>query len=807
MTRSLKLKAVHRAALYVAVSLCLLAQGANAQQKDVVRRFAFISGSNDGGPGRIPLRYAHSDAKAMARVLTQLGGIDTRDSVILLEPDRFDFEAGLARMRGMLERARKQASGRIELVFYFSGHSDEQGLMLGDDLVTYRELRSYIADLPSDVRIAILDSCSSGAMTRGKGGTKRAPFLLDNSVEVEGYAYLTSASEDEAAQESDRISGSFFTYYLVSGLRGAADHNRDQKVTLNEAYQYAFNETLARTESTQAGPQHAGYDFQLKGSGDLVLTDLRGTSALLVIAPDIEGRVFIRNRKGQLVAEINTAGGNPVSMGLDPGVYEISMDAGRRRLRGTVSLNQGKSTYISRADLGRMTVENTIVRGDAPIPESGAPTAAPAPRKSLPIGTYDGEINRPFRLGLVPGVNFPFTFGRHEKETNNLSLNFFGYGHELHGAEVGALLNIRRFNMWGFQGAGIANAVIGRADGFQGAGVANLTLGEGSGFRGAGIFNFSGAAFKGFTAAGIANIVHGPTLGFEGAGVFNMNTASSHGFQGAGIANINGAGAVGFQGAGIFNFNLHAMNGFQGAGILNVAAQGQSSGFQGAGISNYAESFHGVQASGILNVASDMMQGTQIGLINYGRVVKGTQVGLINIASERLDGAAVGLVNYAGNGILAPMVWTSDTSFINWGLKMGGPFLYGILGGGVHTLGDINRYSVIGGFGGHIDFFRVWLELDTTYNGIFTADPWASQPNADAIVKFRPVLGVRIIDQFSFFVGPTLNMMITEAPAGDELISDFHTNRGAFSGMYYRWSVGYTVGVQWEPRAGDHNTH
>ena len=787
-------------ALFLGVLIVGASARAFAQAEDAARRFAFIAGANDGGPKRTVLRYAHSDAKAMARVLTQLGGIDNRDSVILLEPDRFDFEAGLARMRGILERAQKNGSSRIELVFYFSGHSDEQGLMLGDDLITYRELRTFISELPADVHIAILDSCSSGAMTRGKGGTKRAPFLMDTSVEVEGYAYLTSASEDEAAQESDRIAGSFFTYYLVSGLRGAADHNRDRKVTLNEAYQYAFNETLARTESTQAGPQHAGYDFQLKGSGDLVLTDLRGTSALLVIAPDIEGRVFIRDRKGHLVAEINSAGGNPVSIGLDPGVYEVTMELGRRRLKGSVALNNGKSTMVSKADLDRMTVENTVVRGDAPLEP-----AAEKPRARVPFGTYDGESRRPFRIGIVPGVNVPFNFGRREKETDNVSLNFIGYGHRLDGFEGGALANIRRFEVNGFQGAGIFNMAMGTMHGFQGAGIGNIDLSEGSGFRGAGLINYTGGAFMGFSGAGLANIVKGPVMGFEGAGVINMNTASAHGFQGAGLMNINGAGSSGFQGAGLINFNLHSMYGFQGAGVVNISGQGESWGFQGAGLSNYAESFHGVQASGFLNVAGIEMQGAQLGIVNYGREVRGAQIGLVNIASRRLDGAAIGLINYAGNGILAPTLWTSDSSFVNLGVKMGGPYLFGILGTGVHTLGDLQRYAIIGGLGGHIDLFRVWVDLDVTMHTLFSNyDIWETR-NVDSLVKFRTTLGVRLIDQLSVYAGPTLNLMITDEPAEDELLGSIYDARTANN--CYRLSIGYVIGLQWEPRAGDLNTH
>ena len=83
------------------------------------------------------------------------------------------------------------------------------------------------------MRLAVLDSCASGALTRVKGGSFQAPFLVDDANKVKGYAILTSSSADEAAQESDRLQASFFTHSLVSGLRGAADTTGDSRVTLN----------------------------------------------------------------------------------------------------------------------------------------------------------------------------------------------------------------------------------------------------------------------------------------------------------------------------------------------------------------------------------------------------------------------------------------------------------------------------------------------------------------------------------------------------------------------------------------------
>jgi hypothetical protein len=100
---------------------------------------------------------------------------------------------------------------------------------------------------------------------------------------MRGHAFLTSSAETEAAQESDRIRASYFTHYLISGFRGAADLSGDGKVTLNEAYQFAFNETLGRTVDTRGGAQHPSYDINLTGTGDVVMTDVRQTTATIVL--------------------------------------------------------------------------------------------------------------------------------------------------------------------------------------------------------------------------------------------------------------------------------------------------------------------------------------------------------------------------------------------------------------------------------------------------------------------------------------------------------------------------------------------
>jgi len=108
--------------------------------------------------------------------------------------------------------------------------------------------------------------------------------------------------------QSDRIRASFFTYYLISALRGAADSSGDGRVSLNEAYEFSYNETLGRTAKTQGGPQHPAYDIQMAGTGELIITDVREVSSILVLPEDLSGRLCVMNSQKQLIVNIVAPG-------------------------------------------------------------------------------------------------------------------------------------------------------------------------------------------------------------------------------------------------------------------------------------------------------------------------------------------------------------------------------------------------------------------------------------------------------------------------------------------------------------------
>jgi hypothetical protein len=357
-----------------------------------VRRFALVVGANDGGEDRVVLRYAGTDAEAVSAVLERFGGVAAGDLVRLSDPTP---EALLETIEAMSTRIRAARLGgqHVQFVFYYSGHSDEQGLLLAGRRVSYQALRRDVQAVPADVRIAVLDSCASGAFTRTKGGAKRAPFLVSPAAEVKGHAFLTSSSVDEAAQESDRVGGSFFTHYFTTGLRGAADVDGDRMITLTEAYEFAFDETLARTEATRGGAQHAAYDIQLAGSGDLVMTDLRETTARLELPEAIGGRISIRTAGGALAAELyKPPGSAAVGLALEPGRYQITVDDGTVLWRTEIAVTEGKKAVLERNALVHVPTERTVARGGTPsVPGAGEYTHIPFDVGLFPPISINGQ--------------------------------------------------------------------------------------------------------------------------------------------------------------------------------------------------------------------------------------------------------------------------------------------------------------------------------------------------------------------------------------------------------------------------------
>lgn len=389
--------------------------------KVVTKRFAIAVGSNFGGKERAQLKYAVSDAESILEVFEELGGVSRDERILLIEPDVQTFYTEIGKLQAKIERAKSEYS-RVEVIFYYSGHSDEDYILLGDEKISYEDLRKTINDIDAHVRIAILDSCASGAFTRLKGGKKRLPFLLDTAYDTKGYAVMTSSSSTEASQESDLIKSSFFTHYLISGMRGAADMSRDGRVTFSEAYLFAFNETLAETTKTLSGPQHPHYNIQTSGTGDVIMTDIRRSAALLILNEDISGKIFIHDKNDFLVIELTKLLDQTIVLGLEEGEYRIINIPETQVFEFKVSLQKGINFELSNNLFEKTDVKYTTPRGDRYIKVQRETILRGKSRITLFAEVVTKVTSMHGGAGVLWGANLGLTFN------NTFSVGVGGYG-------------------------------------------------------------------------------------------------------------------------------------------------------------------------------------------------------------------------------------------------------------------------------------------------------------------------------------------------------------------------------------------
>jgi len=199
-------------------------------------------------PAQLQLRYPERDAEAMYSILISAeGGNFPAENVHRLAGER----ATLAALRRELEQwLTSVARDDDRVLIYFAGH----GFVLGGKAY----LAPYDMDLkniagtayPMDTlgavigskirakwKVLLADACHSGAINPEGDNQTINRSLLDLSRSLFS---LTASRDRERSFESPDWGGGhgIFTYYVVKGLEGSADENRDGIVTADELAEY-----------------------------------------------------------------------------------------------------------------------------------------------------------------------------------------------------------------------------------------------------------------------------------------------------------------------------------------------------------------------------------------------------------------------------------------------------------------------------------------------------------------------------------------------------------------------------------------
>lgn len=738
--------------LLLTAALAAQAVAAFDSTQKLSRRFLVAASANDGGPGKARLRFAHQDADGMASVMRSLGGVRTEDALMLQEPDTARLLASLRELSAKMA-AERQGGARMELVLYYSGHSDEEGLLLGGQRLPYLLLRRALEGSGADVRLAVLDACASGAALRAKGGTRHQAFRIEGAEGLRGQAFLTSSRAEESSQESDRLKGSVFTRAFLTGLRGAADLDRDGKVTLQEAYRFAYEETLERTSSSSAGPQHPEFQLDLSGSGEVVLTDLSRAQSQLEIGAEISGRIVVTDSTGAAVADLTKKLGQNLTLGLPAGTYRIQTSDSATRRISRPTLAPGSRTSLAKAETDSV----------GPVPPAWSDTSATA---------FAPLVDVPFHFAIAPDWNelkFPNKLG--EKDTVPASRARYRLGidllegepAEIDGAHIALGISRVSRNVNGAQiGLGVARTN-GKVRGTQIA-MGYSRIGDSlNGMQVGGIAVLDGS-FRGMQVSPGLSISR---KGGDGAQVSAGAVASLGAMRGVQFSSVcfTNAPFLGLQFCTVSLANDSVLGGqFSVVNLVN----GHTSGAQ-VSVVNLSKSIQGAQIA-VVNIGGNV-SGAQVGVVNIAAKVSGAQVGVVNLADSS-EGVAVGVVNLARTMDAFPV------GIVSLGLNMKPGMEFHVTETGLSGLAFrlANRHFHVGliataplddverriGYG--ISLGGQWktkpLEIDFDYTQTCQMD-WDDFDRSASLARFALTAGVDL-DGLVLFAGPSWNILTTD---------------------------------------------
>jgi len=321
-------------------------------------RYALLVGNSMSQGNYAQLKYVQNDLQSLKEILGDFCGFDRQHIVSLYNGTPDELKQCLRSF------ADQMAGGKNNMfLFYYSGHAEATCLKMGGSGYPLDSLKRELTEFPSDIRIGILDACQSGGFTQIKGGRLDEPFLFRDDSKAKGQVILCSSSANENAQESDALGNSIFTFYFVNGLRGSGDLSGDGRVTLSEAYQYAYNRTISNTASSSGGVQHPSYQFHIQGEGDIVLADLNITSRGILLGPDVTGDITILSSANVVVADLTKEKDAAVMIALGPGEYRVLRGLGDRRYQADAVVKENTVASVRQVDFSSVTTDAARKKG------------------------------------------------------------------------------------------------------------------------------------------------------------------------------------------------------------------------------------------------------------------------------------------------------------------------------------------------------------------------------------------------------------------------------------------------------------
>lgn len=225
--------------------------------------YAVVVGISDYVDDRLDLTVADKDALAIGRWLRNHGFPKLDDAHLNLLTNQ---QATKANIILALQKVARSAGPDDRIIFYFSGHGAPEGLASADyrlsdggNLLQHETVKTILKLSRSTQTLLIVDACHAG-------GSESAMYFgiftdLKNGYLNSGISMLLSSDISQSSLEYPAVGMSYFTHYLLQGIeKGYANTNKDNLITIDEAYDYVRLNVQVLTDDQQTPTKGGDFD-------------------------------------------------------------------------------------------------------------------------------------------------------------------------------------------------------------------------------------------------------------------------------------------------------------------------------------------------------------------------------------------------------------------------------------------------------------------------------------------------------------------------------------------------------------------
>ena len=223
--------------------------------------------------------FANDDARVFYDYAIRALGVKPENIKLLVDSDADQVEI-LRTFRNWLP---SKVRSTTEVYVFYSGHglptADGQSLylippraakdLIDDTAIPFSKINAAILSAKPKSVTMILDACYSGQARSGEtlvANARPVTLKTESRLFPETFTVITASQNDQISSSNPDLQHGIFSYYLMKGMEGDADANKDGKITLGEMQTY-----LVENVGRQAGMMNRKQEPQLVGDANRVL--------------------------------------------------------------------------------------------------------------------------------------------------------------------------------------------------------------------------------------------------------------------------------------------------------------------------------------------------------------------------------------------------------------------------------------------------------------------------------------------------------------------------------------------------------